>query len=52
MFLKLVTVLADPEHQSLVSIRSWAEYVGETSGYRYIEPKGRIKGSKWGHAWL
>ena len=43
-------ILADPEHQSLVSIRSWAEYVGETSGYRYIEPKGRIKGSKWGHA--
>ncbi|WP_036817736.1 rhodanese-like domain-containing protein, partial [Photobacterium sanctipauli] len=43
-------ILADPEHQSLVSIRSWPEYIGETSGYKYIDPKGRIKGSKWGHA--
>ncbi|MGF1726111.1 rhodanese-like domain-containing protein [Photobacterium nomapromontoriensis] len=43
-------VLADQENQSLVSIRSWPEYIGETSGYRYIEPKGRITGSKWGHA--
>ena len=38
------------DQQSLVSIRSWAEYTGETSGYSYIKPKGRIPGSKWGHA--
>ncbi|GAL04994.1 putative thiosulfate sulfurtransferase YnjE [Photobacterium aphoticum] len=39
-----------PDTQSLVSIRSWEEYIGDTSGYRYIKPKGRIAGSKWGHA--
>ncbi|MGF1686165.1 sulfurtransferase [Photobacterium japonica] len=43
-------MLKHPDNQSLVSIRSWAEYTGETSGYRYIKPKGRIVGSKWGHA--
>lgn len=32
----------------LVSVRSWAEYIGETSGYTYIKPKGRIKGALWG----
>lgn len=60
-----VTVPAHPEYiidtaeakailsndkEELVSIRSWAEYLGETSGYSYIKPKGRIKGSTWGHA--
>ncbi|WP_432407746.1 sulfurtransferase [Wukongibacter sp. M2B1] len=38
------------DNQELVSIRSWAEYLGETSGYSYIKPKGRIKGAVWGHA--
>lgn len=42
-------ILAD-EKAELVSIRSWAEYIGETSGYSYIEPKGRIAGAVWGHA--
>lgn len=42
-------ILAD-ENGALVSVRSWAEYIGETSGYTYIEPKGRIAGSVWGHA--
>lgn len=32
----------------LVSIRSWKEYIGKTSGYDYIQPRGRIRGSKWG----
>lgn len=32
----------------LVSIRSWKEYQGKISGYDYIKPRGRIKGSKWG----
>ncbi len=35
---------------ALVSVRSWPEFTGETSGYSYIEPKGEIPGSKWGHA--
>jgi thiosulfate/3-mercaptopyruvate sulfurtransferase len=42
-------ILAD-DNAELVSIRSWAEYIGETSGYSYIEPKGRIAGAVWGHA--
>lgn len=42
-------ILAD-ENGELVSIRSWAEYIGETSGYTYIKPKGRIAGAVWGHA--
>ncbi|OBU15232.1 thiosulfate sulfurtransferase [Photobacterium aquimaris] len=36
--------------QSVVSVRTWPEYIGETSGYDYIKPKGRIEGAKWGHA--
>lgn len=43
-------LLADRDHSSLVSIRSWPEYIGKTSGYSYIKPKGRIKGARWGHA--
>ncbi|OAN13191.1 thiosulfate sulfurtransferase [Photobacterium jeanii] len=34
---------------SLVSIRSWEEFIGKVSGYNYIKPKGRITGAKWGH---
>jgi 3-mercaptopyruvate sulfurtransferase SseA len=33
-----------------VCIRSWAEYIGATSGYRYIQAAGRIAGDVWGHA--
>ena len=40
----------DPNKHSLVSVRTWKEYIGETSGYSYIKEKGRIVGSKWGHA--
>jgi len=29
----------------LVCVRSWPEYVGEVSGYNYIEKKGRIPGA-------
>lgn len=35
---------------TLVSIRSHAEYVGETSGYSYIAARGEIPGALWGHA--
>jgi thiosulfate/3-mercaptopyruvate sulfurtransferase len=39
------------EHDvTLVSIRSWAEHIGATSGYRYIQSAGRIAGDVWGHA--
>lgn len=33
---------------NLVSVRSWAEYIGEVSGYNYIQKKGRIPGSVFG----
>lgn len=42
-------ILAD-ENGRLCSIRSWVEYIGETSGYSYIEPKGRIDGAIYAYA--
>lgn len=41
-------LLADPNGR-LVSVRTWAEHIGEVSGYNYIEPRGRIAGSVWGN---
>jgi molybdopterin synthase sulfurtransferase len=41
-------ILASP-HANLVSVRSWPEYIGEVSGYHYIEKKGRIPGSVFGN---
>ena len=35
---------------ALVSIRTRAEYLGETSGYSYIAARGEIAGAQWGHA--
>ncbi|GET24412.1 rhodanese-like domain-containing protein [Prolixibacter sp. NT017] len=32
-------------HAELVCVRSWPEYIGEVSGYNYIEAKGRIPGA-------
>lgn len=32
----------------LVCVRSWPEFIGEVSGYNYIEPKGRIPGAVFG----
>lgn len=31
----------------LACVRSWEEYIGEISGYDYIQAKGRIPGSIW-----
>ena len=33
------------EDAELVSVRSWPEFIGEVSGYNYIEKKGRIPGA-------
>ncbi|NIT62027.1 MAG: thiosulfate sulfurtransferase, partial [Aliifodinibius sp.] len=33
----------------LVSVRSWPEFIGERSGYHYIEKKGRIPGAIFGN---
>lgn len=40
----------DNKTSTLVDIRSWEEFIGKTSGYDYIKPKGRPAGSVWGHA--
>jgi len=37
---------------TLASIRTHAEFMGETSGYRYIEARGEIPGAVWGRAGL
>jgi thiosulfate/3-mercaptopyruvate sulfurtransferase len=34
---------------NLVSVRSWPEFLGEVSGYNYIERKGRIPGAVFGN---
>jgi thiosulfate/3-mercaptopyruvate sulfurtransferase len=33
------------KNAELVCVRSWAEYIGEVSGYNYIKAKGRIPGA-------
>ena len=38
------------KNAELVSVRSWDEYLGLTSGYDFILPKGRIAGAVWGHS--
>ncbi|UOD29895.1 sulfurtransferase [Massilia violaceinigra] len=42
-------LLARPD-AALVSIRTWNEYTGATSGYSYIEARGEIPGALWGRA--
>ncbi len=36
-------------NKNLVSVRSWKEFIGEVSGYNYIEKKGRIPGAVFGN---
>jgi len=40
--------LSDPQSE-LVSVRSWEEFLGEVSGYHYIQKKGRIPGAVFGN---
>jgi len=37
------------EDANLVCVRSWPEYIGEVSGYNYIEKTGRIPGAVFGN---
>ncbi|MCT4585728.1 MAG: rhodanese-like domain-containing protein [Peptostreptococcaceae bacterium] len=39
--------ILNDENGKLVSVRTYDEYVGKTSGYSYFDRKGRIKGSVW-----
>ena len=37
--------MIESENSEIVCVRSYREYIGEVSGYNYIEPKGRIPGA-------
>ncbi|TRX71749.1 rhodanese-like domain-containing protein [Carboxylicivirga sp. M1479] len=37
------------DNADLVSVRSWPEFIGEVSGYNYIEKTGRIPGAIFGN---
>jgi len=41
--------LLKSDEGELVSIRSWEEFIGNRSGYHYIEKKGRIPGAIFGN---
>jgi molybdopterin synthase sulfurtransferase len=42
-------ILSDRQGAALVSVRTWNEHVGKSSGYNYIAPAGRIAGDVWGN---
>ena len=42
-------VILTSDQANLVSVRSWPEFIGEVSGYNYIEKKGRIPGAIFGN---
>ena len=42
--------LRKPDEFMLIDTRTWAEFIGETSGYKYHSRKGRIPGSTYGQA--
>lgn len=42
-------LLAQPQ-ATMVSVRTWSEFIGKTSGYDYITARGEIAGARWGHA--
>jgi molybdopterin synthase sulfurtransferase len=42
-------ILEDRDGAALVSVRTWKEHTGRTSGYNYIGPAGRIAGDVWGN---
>lgn len=43
------SLLLQPD-TALVSIRTWDEFSGRTSGYSYIDACGEIPGARWGRA--
>lgn len=42
--------LSRTDRYTLVDTRTWAEFVGKTSGYKYHSKKGRIPGAVYGQA--
>jgi len=41
--------MIEGDDSDIVCVRSWPEYLGEVSGYNYIEKKGRIPGTVFGN---
>lgn len=41
--------MIEADDADIVCVRSWPEYIGEVSGYNYIEKKGRIPGAIFGN---
>ena len=41
--------MLESSEADLVCVRSWPEYIGEVSGYNYIEKTGRIPGAVFGN---
>ncbi len=37
---------------ALISVRTWNEYIGRTSGYAYIPTRGDIPGALWGRTFV
>ena len=50
MDLAQVKALVQDTNTTLASIRTWAEFSGQTSGYPYIATPGDIPGARWGRA--
>jgi thiosulfate/3-mercaptopyruvate sulfurtransferase len=48
--MEAVRALLSDEQGLLVSVRSWDEFIGKTSGYDYIREKGHIAGAVWGYS--
>ena len=40
-------ILADPKKGAVIDTRSWEQYIGNDSGYDYLDKAGRIPGTKW-----
>ena len=47
---RVVRGLREPDRFILVDTRTWSEFTGKTSGYKYHQHKGRIPGSVYGQA--
>ena len=50
MDLVQVKAFSQDANTTLASIRTWAEFSGQTSGYPYIATPGDIPGARWGRA--
>ena len=44
--------LQQADAAALVSVRTWNEYIGNTSGYLYIAARGDIPGALWGRTFV